>query len=466
MGPGRAVQALTAGLSSMCSALTLGSPSRRRSRSGPILLMALFRNTALTLYVGDDDGPQARPRVKALSIRQPFAELILRGLKDVENRTWFTKYSGLLLIHASGAAGEDSCATYGPGDDLPRGELVGIVNLVRCTRRRTSPSHVNGRWSWYLASPRRFRRRIRFKARVGLMEVPNRLVASAVRTATAERVRPLDAAPGNAAPPKPLRLFSWGYKGWGNATRQLIRAVDLAEACRGFAPPVFVDVRYSRKVRAIGFKERAFERLLGHERYRWMPSLGNPQLRNPRASRVVDCPSAAHPLLDLALDAARQRRRVIFFCSCPSPGRKCHRNEVAKHVIRVARLRDLAVVVQEWPGDRPWGSPVPVRVTKSTIAAVRSGRRSVPLPLGTPLQSFAGQPWGTVIELRAGLDRQLLSAGPARFERRQWVLPVFLGPVQTDAKQRELLRKAARERRKVRLDERRTYSPSGGHDER
>jgi len=39
--------------------------------------------------------------VKALSIRQPFAQLICIGLKDVENRTWPTKYRGRLQVHAS-----------------------------------------------------------------------------------------------------------------------------------------------------------------------------------------------------------------------------------------------------------------------------------------------------------------------------------------------------------------------------
>lgn len=34
-----------------------------------------------------------------ISIKQPFADLIVRGFKTVENRTWKTKYTGPLLIH-------------------------------------------------------------------------------------------------------------------------------------------------------------------------------------------------------------------------------------------------------------------------------------------------------------------------------------------------------------------------------
>ena len=39
--------------------------------------------------------------MKALSIKQPWASLIAHGIKDIENRTWATKYRGKVLIHAS-----------------------------------------------------------------------------------------------------------------------------------------------------------------------------------------------------------------------------------------------------------------------------------------------------------------------------------------------------------------------------
>ena len=40
--------------------------------------------------------------MKTLSIRQPFASLICRGIKTIENRSWNTTYRGKLQIHASG----------------------------------------------------------------------------------------------------------------------------------------------------------------------------------------------------------------------------------------------------------------------------------------------------------------------------------------------------------------------------
>lgn len=39
--------------------------------------------------------------MKAISIRQPYAYLIVNGKKDIENRNWKTKQRGRVLIHAS-----------------------------------------------------------------------------------------------------------------------------------------------------------------------------------------------------------------------------------------------------------------------------------------------------------------------------------------------------------------------------
>ena len=39
--------------------------------------------------------------MKAVTVKQPWAGLIMAGMKDIENRTWETEYRGKLLIHAS-----------------------------------------------------------------------------------------------------------------------------------------------------------------------------------------------------------------------------------------------------------------------------------------------------------------------------------------------------------------------------
>src|SRR5450759_2349082 len=40
-------------------------------------------------------------QMKALSIKQPYAGLIIAGIKNVENRSWSTKYTGQLVICAT-----------------------------------------------------------------------------------------------------------------------------------------------------------------------------------------------------------------------------------------------------------------------------------------------------------------------------------------------------------------------------
>ncbi len=40
-------------------------------------------------------------KIKALSIKQPWAWAIVNGYKTIENRTWKTKFRGAFLIHAS-----------------------------------------------------------------------------------------------------------------------------------------------------------------------------------------------------------------------------------------------------------------------------------------------------------------------------------------------------------------------------
>src|SRR5689334_5628512 len=86
----------------------------------------------------------------------------------------------------------------------------------------------------------------------------------------------------------PLTLFSWGYEGWGNATRELLKATAAVESARGFDPPAFADIRASRAVRAEGFRDRAFESLVGH-RYRWIQGLGNARILERRGPmRLVE----------------------------------------------------------------------------------------------------------------------------------------------------------------------------------
>jgi len=116
--------------------------------------------------------------VRAITIRQPWAELIVRGEKDVENRSWRTHHRGPLLIHAGAQAYRDSFAEHHVPDDAERSAIIGIVEVVDCKQERTSAWHQEGSWGWYLARAKRFLKPIPMKGQRGLFEVPDRKVAA------------------------------------------------------------------------------------------------------------------------------------------------------------------------------------------------------------------------------------------------------------------------------------------------
>jgi hypothetical protein len=90
--------------------------------------------------------------MKALSIRQPWAWLIIHGGKDVENRTWATSFRGPVLIHASKGMTRreyDIAREFVEWDvgsifippfaDLKRGGIIGQAEIVGCTSDSASP---------------------------------------------------------------------------------------------------------------------------------------------------------------------------------------------------------------------------------------------------------------------------------------------------------------------------------------
>jgi hypothetical protein len=84
--------------------------------------------------------------MKVLSIRQPWAALIVHGMKDIENRSWATRYRGPVLVHASQRSSatplDDIARRLGvefPALELPRGGIVGVTEIVDCTNSHASP---------------------------------------------------------------------------------------------------------------------------------------------------------------------------------------------------------------------------------------------------------------------------------------------------------------------------------------
>lgn len=106
--------------------------------------------------------------LKALTVRQPWAAHIIHSGKDVENRTWLTNYRGPLVIHAGRRVDEAAPPFDGP---VPRGALIGMVDLVDVVGDHPSPWADPGRWHWVLANPHPFPHPISYRGRPGLFEL-------------------------------------------------------------------------------------------------------------------------------------------------------------------------------------------------------------------------------------------------------------------------------------------------------
>lgn len=144
--------------------------------------------------------------MKALSIKQPWAELIIAGIKDVENRTWGTSYRGPLLIHAGKVADSrwldadwrdalglpPKAVTHlehvGVKDGLPMalGGIIGCVELIdvrKPFRGRVAYRqwHEYGMTGWYLKNPQRFDQPIPWRGQLGLFDVADDIVRDAMK---------------------------------------------------------------------------------------------------------------------------------------------------------------------------------------------------------------------------------------------------------------------------------------------
>lgn len=106
--------------------------------------------------------------MKALTVCQPYAAMIVDGIKRVENRTWPTKHRGLIYIHAGKSRRWIITAPNWPMPPLREfGAVLGIADLVDCleyTRIRAGEyvekypwllehEHTSGPWCWILARP-------------------------------------------------------------------------------------------------------------------------------------------------------------------------------------------------------------------------------------------------------------------------------------------------------------------------
>lgn len=118
--------------------------------------------------------------MKALTVCQPFAWLLIFGKKRVENRSWPTNYRGPLAIHAGRSRAwlkvtDELPEDVPPAAELAFGAVLGIVDLVDCVRLADAPAspYASGPWCWLVAKPRALPEPFAWTGALSLFTIPD-----------------------------------------------------------------------------------------------------------------------------------------------------------------------------------------------------------------------------------------------------------------------------------------------------
>lgn len=132
-------------------------------------------------------------QIKAISLWQPFASLVVGGFKRYETRSWFPHYRGLLAIHATKkfpVHAQRLCGVepfkswllamgYEDYGDLPTGAVLGVVKLELVYGTEIIRGYLEAaelamgdfsdkRFAWLLTDPQRFAEPIPARGKQGL----------------------------------------------------------------------------------------------------------------------------------------------------------------------------------------------------------------------------------------------------------------------------------------------------------
>ena len=121
--------------------------------------------------------------MKALTIKEPWASLIINGYKEYEFRSWKTNYRGKILIHAGKSLEKDRAIKFKDYNlEYSSGEIIGEAELVDCIKvteefdkklKQINPivygnsGHVEN-YSWKLENIKKYDEKIEVNGKLGL----------------------------------------------------------------------------------------------------------------------------------------------------------------------------------------------------------------------------------------------------------------------------------------------------------
>ena len=121
--------------------------------------------------------------MKVLTIKEPWASLIINGYKKYEFRSWKTKYRGKILIHAGMSLEKDAAKRFKEYNlEYHKGAIIGEATIIDCILvdtklneelRKINPlvyarsNHVET-YAWKLENIKKYDKPIYIKGKLGL----------------------------------------------------------------------------------------------------------------------------------------------------------------------------------------------------------------------------------------------------------------------------------------------------------
>lgn len=149
--------------------------------------------------------------MRVLTLRQPWAWMVVAGIKTIETRTWRTNYRGLVVIHASKKFGNEEKETIYRmarwseflnnalrSAIFDTGAIIGEANLEACFRFNNFETFETlqekhccipvedyswaNRWGWELSLAKKYKQPIPIKGKLGLWDLsPDDFIAACRR---------------------------------------------------------------------------------------------------------------------------------------------------------------------------------------------------------------------------------------------------------------------------------------------
>lgn len=120
--------------------------------------------------------------MKALTIKEPWATLIIEGYKEYEFRSWKTNYRGKIVIHAGKSLESNQAKKFTEYNlEYSCGEIIGEADLVDCIKVTEEfdkklkkennlvygNNHIDN-YAWKLENVKKYDKKIKVNGKLGL----------------------------------------------------------------------------------------------------------------------------------------------------------------------------------------------------------------------------------------------------------------------------------------------------------